>query len=126
MAELTKKFTIMIVDDEALVARSISRFFRGEQFDCVIVNNPQEVIDSYKKSHPNLVIMDLQMPDKSGFDLLKEIREFDRMTPVIMVSGNMDNDKIEALKKMGATECFEKPLSPLKILETVNRYLTEN
>lgn len=126
MAELIKKFTIMIVDDEKLVARSISRFFRGEQYDCFIVNNPEEAINSYKTKHPDLVIMDLQMPQKNGFELLSQIRGFDKNTPVIMISGNMDKAKIEALKKIGATECFEKPLNPGHIIDTVNRYLTNN
>lgn len=124
MAELIKKFTIMIVDDEVLVARSISRFFRGEQYDCFIVNNPEEAIDSYKTKQPNIVIMDIQMPGKSGVELLKEIRNFDKKTPVIMVSGNMDSVKVEELKKIGATECLEKPLNPPQIISTVNRYLT--
>ncbi len=123
MAVLIKKFTIMIVDDELLVARSISRFFRGEQYDCFIVNNPEEAMDSYKTKHPDIVIMDMQMPRKSGVELLKEIREVDKKTPIIMISGNMDEVKIEALKKFGATECFEKPISPPQIISTVNRFL---
>lgn len=126
MTELIKKFTIMIVDDELLVARSISRFFRGEQYDCFIVNNPEEAINSYKTKHPDILIMDLQMPQKSGMELLMEIRNVDKKIPVIMISGNVDTAKIEALKKVGATECFEKPLSPQQIVNTVNSYLCNN
>lgn len=126
MANLIKKYTIMIVDDEVLVARSISRFFRGEQYECFIINNPEDVVQSVRTKHPDVIIMDVQMPQKSGFDLLKEIREFDKSTPVIMISGNFDVSKIEALKKLGANECLEKPLSPSQFTTTVNRYLGLN
>ncbi len=125
MAELMKKITIMIVDDEVLVARSISRFFRKENYDCFIINNPEETINSIKSIHPDIIIMDVQMPQKSGIELLQEIRNFDKNTPVFMVSGNMDDLRSETLKKIGATECFEKPLSPQQIVSTVNRYLSK-
>lgn len=123
MAELVKKYIVMIVDDEAMVARSISRFFRGDNFESVIVDNPEEVIERAKTMQPDIIIMDVQMPGKNGLKLLMEFRQFDKKTPVIMVSGNMDKDKAEILKRTGANECFEKPLLPSVVVSKVKELL---
>jgi len=123
MAERIRKHSVMIVDDDELVARSLSRVFSINHFECYTVCNPEETTEKIKAIRPDVIIMDVQMPRKDGLEILKEIREFDNNTPVIMMSGNMDKTRAEVLIKLGATECFEKPISPFALFDRVKQLI---
>ena len=90
-------YNILVVDDEQSIADLVELYLQNESYQVFKFYHGQEALDSLKKNHYDLAILDVMMPDLDGFSLLKKIRE-DYFFPVIMLTAkNNDMDKINGL-----------------------------
>ena len=102
-------YNILVVDDEQSIADLVELYLQNESYQVFKFYHGQEALDSLKKNHYDLAILDVMMPDLDGFSLLKKIRE-DYFFPVIMLTAkNNDMDKINGLT-LGADDYLTKPL----------------
>lgn len=115
---------IMVVDDAAFM-RHIIRNILEEAGHSVIseAENGREAVDKYKKYRPDLVTMDVTMPEMEGVDALREIRAFDPYAVVIMCTAMGQKPIIIEAIKAGAKDFIVKPLQSLRVLEAVNKAL---
>ncbi len=103
---------ILIVDDSSYMANSVKRFMEGEGHEVIAIGEDGfEGVALYQEHKPDLVVMDITMPNKDGRDCLAEIMEFDPGARVLVVSGSVKELSIimECLN-MGAKGYVEKPL----------------
>ena len=101
-------YNILVVDDEQSIADLVELYLQNESYQVFKFYHGQEALDSLKKNHYDLAILDVMMPDLDGFSLLKKIRE-DYFFPVIMLTAkNNDMDKINGLT-LGADDYLTKP-----------------
>ena len=103
---------ILIVDDSSYMANAVKRFMEGEGHEVVAIGvDGFEGFALYQEHKPDLVVMDITMPNKDGRDCLAEIMEFDPAARVLVVSGSVKELSIimECLN-MGAKGYVEKPL----------------
>lgn len=101
---------VLIVDDESIVRWSLKKFFEEEGFAAVTVSSGAKAIKSFEETVPDVVLMDIQLPDANGMALLKTIKEINPGTPVIMITGYADiRSSVEAMK-VGALDYLVKPL----------------
>jgi two-component system, OmpR family, KDP operon response regulator KdpE len=99
---------ILVVDDEPQILRALSANLRGAGYDVVTATTGEEAIANAAMKPPDAVILDLVLPDKSGTDVTKELREWSR-APVILLSAVGDeSDKVAALDA-GADDYVTKP-----------------
>lgn len=116
--------SILIVDDAIFMRKMIGDILRKEGYEiCGEAEDGIEAISKYKELHPDLVTMDIIMPDMSGIDAVQEIVNFDSNARILMVSAmGQQSLVVEAIQK-GAKDYVIKPFQPSRVLEAVERVL---
>ncbi|GIU79231.1 MAG: acetoacetate metabolism regulatory protein AtoC [Bryobacteraceae bacterium] len=114
---------ILVVDDEADIRESLQILLEGEGYSVAAAENAAEGLRRFESGVFDLVLLDLMMPDRSGFEVLDEIRKRDRETPVFLITayGSVEV-AVEALKS-GANDYFSKPWDNEKLLIEIDRQI---
>ena len=115
---------ILIVDDAIFMRKMIGDIVKKEGYEvCGEAENGIEAISKYKELNPDLVTMDIIMPDMSGIDAVQEIVKLDSKAKILMVSAmGQQSLVVEAIQK-GAKDYVIKPFQPSRVLEAVERVL---
>jgi two-component system nitrogen regulation response regulator NtrX len=110
---------ILIVDDEGNIRRALGALLEAEGHRVDSVGSAEEALPHVASSHPDVILLDLRLPGRTGLEILPEIRETHPSTVVVMMSGQATlGDAVEATR-LGAFHFIEKPLSPEAVLLTV-------
>jgi DNA-binding response OmpR family regulator len=101
---------ILIIDDDNHLRESLAEVLDMEGFTCLQAGNAKSGIASAKKNMPEVVIMDIQLPDSSGFQICQELRKFSKDFILIMMTGRFlsAEEKTQGLS-LGADEYLTKP-----------------
>jgi len=108
-----RDFTVMLVDDEPVTLEVIQTYLEEAGYkNFIATSRPVEAVDLLRERRPDILLLDLMMPEVSGFDILAQVRaeESLRYTPVIIVTADSDPEKKLRLLEMGATEILTKPV----------------
>lgn len=113
---------ILVVDDKAEIRKLLKSYFTQEGFEVVSAADGQEALFVARQEKPDLVLLDLMMPEMNGYDFLRAFnREAD--TPVIILTAKLDeNDKVLGLE-LGADDYVVKPFSPRELTARVRAVL---
>lgn len=113
---------ILIVDDAMFMRRIISQILNSGGYDSLIeASDGEEAVREYKKCQPDLVLLDITMPGKSGIDVLKELLAYDRKAKVVMCTSSGQEKAIRMAKSLGAADYIVKPFKEHNFLETINK-----
>ncbi len=115
--------TILIVDDEESILQSLEGILSDEGFEVACARTGLEALEKIKEVMPDLVLLDIWMPDMDGIETLVKIRELSRQIQVVMMSGHGTIETAVKATKLGAYDFIEKPLSLEKLLLTINNAL---
>ena len=115
------KKVILVVDDDPTARDLIKRTLEKENYIVFAAASGNEAIDIANKKNPHLITLDIMMPQKSGWDTLKELRQISKFknTPVIMVS-MLDDDNTGQL--LGADQYLQKPVDRDKLVNTISLF----
>ena len=121
---MTRPFVLIVDDDE--VIRSLLRLtLPAEGYDVVEAEDGRHALQLVEDQPPALVVLDWRMPGRSGREVLAELKRVHPQTPVIVLTAEEPlRTEAEALA-LGADLFFAKPFSPLQLLATVDRFLSE-
>lgn len=116
---------IMIIDDELDILDVLDRFLsRKGNFEIETFANPESAIKHAKSGSYDLILTDIMMPQVSGMEILKEIKETNPSIKVIFMTAYSNKDKIEKSEKLGVDGYLEKPFKNLSLIEeTINKVL---
>ncbi|MBA2690332.1 MAG: sigma-54-dependent Fis family transcriptional regulator [Burkholderiales bacterium] len=115
---------VLVVDDEIGIRELLSEILRDEGYNVRLAENAAAARAARKESRPDLVLLDIWMPDTDGITLLKEWASSGQLTmPVVMMSGHATIDTAVEATRIGAYDFLEKPISLPKLLATVGRGL---
>jgi DNA-binding response OmpR family regulator len=121
-----KRFVILLVDDEERILNFLKTKLKMLSYEVILANNGIEALEQVQGHEPDLVVLDIMMPKKDGFETLKELRTFSGV-PVIMLSAKGDDsDRIKGLG-LGADDYIAKPFNPDELvarIEAIRRRLT--
>ncbi len=117
-----KNYRILVVDDEQRMARFIRLNLEHDGFHVVEAYNGAQALDRLRTSLPNLVLLDVMLPDFDGFELLKMIRSISPV-PVIMVTAKGEEDERVRGLELGADDYVTKPFSPRELVSRVRAVL---
>ncbi|MBM7568675.1 response regulator [Paenibacillus sacheonensis] len=99
---------ILVVDDEPQIIKLLKVTLKAHRFDVLEAATGEQGIYQASISHPDLIVLDLGLPDMSGMDVLKRIREWSRVPVIVLTAKEREADKIEALDG-GADDYVTKP-----------------
>jgi CheY-like chemotaxis protein len=127
MSSLTSK-TILVIDDEVEVRLLAKRILEGDGADVIEASTVDQAIEIARASIPHLILTDLEMDEKNGFDLMEECRK-DKVLqgiPIMVFSGNKDRSSVERAMSLGICDYILKPFRATILLQKVRKALKVN
>jgi two-component system chemotaxis response regulator CheY len=115
--------SVLVVDDAAFMRMMIRDILSREGYVIHEAVNGRDAVEKYAEIRPDLVTMDITMPEMSGLEALRAIRESDASARVLMVSAMGQQKMIVEALELGAMDFLVKPFQPTKVLETVKKCL---
>lgn len=114
---------ILIVEDERAVARGLEYALQVEGFDVLIAENGKDALELARIQNPNLILLDLRLPDISGFDVCRQLRQEGRRQPILMLTA-LDEpvDKVLGLE-LGADDYVVKPYNLRELIARIRALL---
>jgi len=103
---------VLLVDDEPDMLAILSEHF-GDRYEVVTAPTGRDAIADFVRRRPDVVFLDILMPDMSGVDVLKQLRQLDPNVPIIMVTANVETAIAEECLKSGAFAYVPKPFNLL-------------
>ena len=121
-----KKFQVLVVDDEQRILNFLSSKLKASGYEVITASNGFEALEEVQAQEPDLVVLDILMPRKDGFETLKELRTFSPVPVIILSAKGTNADKVKGLS-LGADDYLAKPFSPDELIariEAVRRRLS--
>jgi DNA-binding response OmpR family regulator len=117
------KKTILIVDDDAPIRESLRKVLQAEGYQVVLAASGQEGLDQFDPTRIDLLLLDITLPEKSGWDLFEQFSSINPLLPIVIITGRQNQYKLAAAAGVGAL--MEKPLDVPLLLETITTLLAE-
>lgn len=118
---------ILVVDDDPEISETLQIALEGEGYEVLIARDGNQGLALAETERPDLAILDLMMPRRSGFLVLEKLRENETAPPsVIVITANEGERHQDYAELLGADEYFRKPFPMEKLLTTVSQLLAKN
>lgn len=116
---------ILLVDDSATTLMMEQMVLRAQPYNIVTAKNGREAIDRAAAEHPDLILLDVVMPEMNGFEACRRIRQHPatKVTPIIMVTTRGEEQSVEAGYESGCSDYITKPINGAELLTKVRGYL---
>jgi CheY-like chemotaxis protein len=102
---------ILHVDDDPDVTSLMAEYLKDYGYQTTAINDPCEVMQKLPRSKERIVLLDIDMPQMNGLDLLKQIKQFDGGIQVVVLTGLVTMTSVLQSLRWGAEACFFKPIS---------------
>ena len=116
--------TIFVVDDEEITLKTAEFILQQDGYDVVKCLSGMACLESLKEVLPDLILLDVEMPEMNGFETLAKIKEKHDI-PVIFTTGNKDIDTIKKSTDLGVVDYISKPFTALALKEIIHSMLNE-
>ncbi len=117
LTQETKKLSAMVVEDEKVANELLSSTFKNFFSDVKSCFNGKEALETYLKSAPDVVFVDIIMTEMDGIELSRKIREINPTQIIIVISASNDIQKISESIEVGVNSFIQKPIDTKKIIE---------
>jgi DNA-binding response OmpR family regulator len=111
---------LLVIDDDSAVTDLLSLLLKSQGFDIVTTNSSMEGLSLIREIHPDLVILDLMMPEMDGWEVCKSVRQFSQV-PIIILSALNDPSMIASVLDAGADDYLTKPTPSRVLVAHINR-----
>ena len=114
---------ILVIDDEPNVRTLLEMRLRHQGYEVLIADNGRKGLQLYRQKHPDVIVLDLRMPELDGFTVLKEIRGVDLKQPVIVLTGDMTPSVERQVRALGVSDFIVKGASMNLLMDTLKSLL---
>ena len=114
--------TILLVDDEIQLLSLLSDVLTKEGYQVISARNGQEAIYSARQGKPDLIILDIMMPEMDGYEFIRQHRR-ERDTPIILLTAKVEEEEKVLGLRMGADDYITKPFSPRELVARIEALL---
>ncbi len=119
---MTAAKTILVVDDEARLVSLVETYLAQAGFRVVTASNGREALSVAERQEPDLIILDLMMPEMDGYEFMRRYRA-DNDTPIILLTARVDSDEKVTGLEAGADDYLTKPFRPRELMARVKTVL---
>lgn len=113
-----KQFRVLVVDDESRILNFLTSKLRASGYEVLTASDGAEAVERVQAEEPDLVVLDILMPKKDGFETLKELRTFSPVPTIILSAKGTNADKVKGLS-LGADDYLAKPFSPDELVARI-------
>jgi len=118
-----KKVKILVIEDDRSILTGLSDLLDSEGYAVCTAEDGEEALRIYQQEKPTLILLDIMLPEKSGYDVCREIRKQDEATPILMLTAKgQEVDKVVGLE-MGADDYIVKPFGVSELLARIRANL---
>ena len=118
-----KKYKILVAEDDVDIISLLRLYLENANYEVISAENGKEALLAVENEQPNLFICDIMMPEMTGYEVIKTIRDRGNNIPILVLSAkNQDSDRILGLD-IGADDYMVKPFNPLEIVARANAML---
>jgi two-component system phosphate regulon response regulator PhoB len=119
---------VIVAEDDFVISKLYQIHFKRNGIHGSFFTTGAGVIQSARHEKPDLVILDFELPDLRGPEVMRELRQIEGCAdvPVIFVTGRATPEVVENLRKEGASEVFGKPFSPLHLIHLIKTLTSSN
>src|SRR6266481_812129 len=114
---------LLVVDDESSILTAFRRAYRNHEMEVLTAETAAAGLAIAREQRPDVIIFDIQLPDMSGLDALRQLRAIDARSPVIFITGKSTTDTAIEAMKLGAFEYLLKPLELAQLRQVIDRAL---
>lgn len=118
----SRKYRILVVDDERRMVGFIRLNLEQDSFEVIEAFNGTDALNRLRDSLPDLILLDVMMPDIDGFQVLRTIREISQVPVIMLTAKGEEDDKVRGLE-LGADDYITKPFSPRELVSRVRAVL---
>ena len=118
----TKPEKIMVIDDEEHIIELVELYLGKEGYGVVCAQDGDSAIEKFSKEKPDLLVLDIMLPDRDGLDVLREIRKSSQVPVIMLTARESEVDKVVGLE-LGADDYLTKPFSPRELVARVKAVL---
>lgn len=116
---------ILVIDDDTAVTDLLSVLLRSQGFDVTATNSSSDGLGYVRDSEPDLIILDLMMPEIDGWEVCRSVRTFSQV-PIIVLSALNDPSMVASVLDAGADDYLTKPTPSRVLVAHINRLLKRN
>lgn len=117
-----RKYRILVVDDEKRMVGFIRLNLEQDGFEVIEAFNGTDALNRLRDSLPDLILLDVMMPDIDGFEVLRTVREISQVPVIMLTAKGEEDDKVKGLE-LGADDYVTKPFSPRELVSRVKAVL---
>lgn len=117
------KNKILVVDDDPQIRESLRKVLRAKGYEVLLAGNGQEGIGRFNAERFDLLLLDLSLPDNSGWEVFATLTSLNPLLPILIITGRQNQQELAAGAGVGAR--MEKPLDVPRLLQTIPELLAE-
>lgn len=114
---------VLVVDDDRQIVRMMKKALETDGFEVLMVTSGKAALDAVRRRRPDLLVLDLNMPEPDGFDVLTIERSQSPYLRILVISGYLNGALLEAAKILGAIDTIQKPFEPGTLVTKVRELL---
>lgn len=120
---MTEKIKILLAEDEPSLGMIVKESLETRNFEVILCANGNEAYKKYKEEKPEVLVLDVMMPDKDGFTLTQEIRANDQYIPIIFLTAKSQTQDVVEGFKLGGNDYLKKPFSMEELIVRIHALL---
>ena len=117
------KTKVFYVEDELFLARIVKESLESREFDVVMESDGAKALDLFKKSQPDICVLDVMLPNKDGFEIADEIREINENIPIIFLTAKTQTGDVIKGFTLGGNDYIRKPFSMEELIVRIQNLL---
>jgi DNA-binding response OmpR family regulator len=116
---------ILVIDDELGIRNLLDTLLRRKGYDVILADGGRKGMELFRREHPDVVVLDLKMPEMDGLTVLRQIRGLEPGKPVIILTGAGTGEAEQQVRALGVTEYVEKEFSMHLLGDSLKRLLNK-
>lgn len=120
---MAEKIKLLLAEDEAALGQIIKESLETRDFDVVLCNDGEKAFEKYQSEQPEILVLDVMMPKKDGFNLAKDIRAIDDAIPIIFLTAKSQTADVVEGFSIGGNDYLKKPFSMEELIVRIHNLL---